>query len=249
MMHSDDTIIDPERRWQEFRDAGEEAGRYQRVLEAEEYYLDALQVAKGFGPQDSRLAETLVLLGRLNAHSPLGPPGWEAAERHLERVLALREQALGPDHREVALVLVLLAGGAAGRGFQNGGAQVARAASLLERSLAIQERTGESERSLTAETSNTLLHVTAALRRQGMAREAEALHRRFIALGEKIHGPDCGWVAFAAANLSSFYLGQGRHEVPYPGISFRHPSGVGVYLPTRSGGPGPPAHLRCPSGA
>jgi tetratricopeptide (TPR) repeat protein len=134
-----------------------------------------------------------------------------AAERHLERALALREQALGPDHVEVARVLVLLSGVIFQRSYQNGRAEAVRAASFLERALAIQERLGRSDRLLTAETSNTLINVASALGQHGRATEAEALYRRFIAVVERIYGPQSKWVAMATANLSSFYAGQSRH--------------------------------------
>jgi tetratricopeptide (TPR) repeat protein len=187
MTEPDDTRMDPGQTWQEYKEAGEDAERHQRVLEAEEYYLNALQVAEGLGPEDPRLAETLTILGRLYSHSPAGPPARVAAERHLERALALREQALGPDHVEVARVLVLLSGVIFQRSYQNGRAEAVRAASFLERALAIQERLGRSDRLLTAETSNTLINVASALGQHGRATEAEALYRRFIAVVERIY--------------------------------------------------------------
>src|SRR5437660_6470889 len=87
--------------WQRRMDAGEEAVRQGRHAGAEQQYLDALQIAEGFGPSDPRLVESLIRLGLLYA-----PPGKLAhmqkqAEPLLRRALAIQEGSRGPDSAEV----------------------------------------------------------------------------------------------------------------------------------------------------
>src|SRR5262245_6602154 len=96
MTDPEETSTDPAARWLACKEAGDMAALHERVLEAEEEYQDALQIAEQSGPGDPRLAETLCLLGRLYARSPL-PSHRRAAVEPLQRALALREQAPHPE--------------------------------------------------------------------------------------------------------------------------------------------------------
>ena len=76
-------------------DNGKRAVREQRFDEAEEHYLTALREAPG---PNQRLADSIVSLAHL--YVAQGNP--KAAERLLERALAIQERNLGPGHPAVA---------------------------------------------------------------------------------------------------------------------------------------------------
>jgi tetratricopeptide (TPR) repeat protein len=103
------------------------------------------------------------------------------AEALLRRALALREAALGPDHRAVAQVLNNLAE------VQRSEGALAEAAALLERSLKIAERTQGPEHPGFAVTLSALARVRQAM---GALPEAREMFKRVVAIREKALGPE-----------------------------------------------------------
>lgn len=73
--------------------------------EAERAYSDALKIARGFGPNDLRLAGTLNSLGSVATYSR----NYSAAEEYYQQAVAIRARVLGPVHPEVAKTLGNLA--------------------------------------------------------------------------------------------------------------------------------------------
>src|SRR5438876_5293849 len=134
---------DPVSAWRRCMAAGEEAQSHDRFAEAAEQYQDARALAQPFGPEDPRRAEALAALGILySRHGHLRRVGMTAAAL-LEQALAIRERVLGPDHPEVARLLVHLASCRYLPGPWSSPADVAQAAAFLERALAIEAEAAE----------------------------------------------------------------------------------------------------------
>ena len=85
--------------WQRSNEAGYEAYKQARYDDAEKAYLAALKEAENFGPQDSRLATPLNNLAAL--YDAQGK--YTEAEPLYQRSLAIWENALGPEHPNVAM--------------------------------------------------------------------------------------------------------------------------------------------------
>ena len=90
-----------ESRWIEQIGAGVQAFQQGRYAEAEPFLVAAVEEAEAFGPQDSRLAESLNSLAELYRLQG----NYAEAEPLYQRSLTIREQALGPDHPDVAETL------------------------------------------------------------------------------------------------------------------------------------------------
>jgi tetratricopeptide (TPR) repeat protein len=170
---------DREELWHAHKEAGEAALRHGRLAEAEEHYLDALREAERFGPEDPRLAETLTTLGMLYSQTSLHPQRGIDAESLLQRALALREQMLGPEHPEVARIVANLAMLYFRSGFQDKEAELAQAALLFQRALAIQEQAPEPDFSLLGLLNNTRLR-----RCSGAAEPAITVHGSYTDAAE-----------------------------------------------------------------
>ncbi len=84
--------------WEKLDAAGTAAYEQGRYAEAEKSWSAALQKAEKFGPQDTRLAQSLNDLAVLYRNQ--GKYG--EAEPLYKRALAIREKSLGPDHPDVA---------------------------------------------------------------------------------------------------------------------------------------------------
>ncbi|MBV8234437.1 MAG: tetratricopeptide repeat protein [Acidimicrobiia bacterium] len=103
------------------------------------------------------------------------------AEPLLRRALALREQALGPDHPDTATCLHNLAA------LYDAQGRYAEAEPLRRRALAVHERALGPDHPATATSLNGLALLYDA---QGRSAEAEPLYRRALAICEQALGPD-----------------------------------------------------------
>src|SRR5262249_38057145 len=124
-----------------------------------------------------------------------------------QRVLAIREKALGRDHPDVAGALNNLA-----RLYSDQG-RYADAEPLYRQSLAISEKVLGRDHPDVARSLNGLavLYVD-----QGRYADAEALYQRSLAILEKALGRDHPDVAQSLANLAALYDRQGRYADAEP---------------------------------
>src|SRR5215472_9425352 len=116
--------------WETISLQAKEAFRENRYSDAKELWKVALATAEGFGTQDDRFLESLDNLAEVYR----AERNYPEAEQLYQRSLAIREQALGPEHVDVADSL-------------NGLAEIyyaqkkyAEAEQLYQRALAIQEK-------------------------------------------------------------------------------------------------------------
>jgi tetratricopeptide (TPR) repeat protein len=200
------TSDDPNAVWQRHMEAGEQALRQGRASEAEQQYLDAVQLAERFELDDPRRVESLTRLGMLYTRLHIQPDERKQAVPPLTAALALREQALGPDHLEVARCLANLAQCFTG-GLRPFGSRGAEAEPLLLRALAIQERATPPDLMLLHSTVNQL---TTVYQRAGRESEAEAFLQRAAALWERLTGPAHPHALEPLAELGRLYQRQGR---------------------------------------
>ncbi|MFQ5830675.1 MAG: tetratricopeptide repeat protein, partial [Candidatus Methylomirabilia bacterium] len=84
--------------WEKHTAAGVKAYQERRYAEAERSFQAALEAAQRLGSQDRRLVTSLSSLAEL--YSLQGQ--YAQAEPLLKQALAIREQALGPEHPDVA---------------------------------------------------------------------------------------------------------------------------------------------------
>jgi len=124
-----------------------------------------------------------------------------------ERALAIREEALGPDHSDVAQTLNSLALLHRDQG------RYAEAQLLYEHALAIGEKAVEPNNPDIALSLNGLaiLHFD-----QGRYAEAQPLFERGLAIREKVLGPDHPDVAKSLNGLASVHTDQGRYAEAQP---------------------------------
>jgi tetratricopeptide (TPR) repeat protein len=208
---SEDSTL-PAERWQAYKAAGDEAMRHHRMAEAEEHYQDALREAERLGPDDPRLAEALTDLGRLLSCARFPGYAREEAEACLRRALALREQALGKEHPEVARNLLHLATlySHPQHGFRVAEPESAIAAQvepLLQRALAIIEGAAESDPKRLLQ---VLGQLTGTYAGQGRDAEVERLLLRMLTHRQQLHGPEHPSVVSQHIELASFYQRLGR---------------------------------------
>ena len=116
--------------WKSNSAGGVKAFQQGRYAEAEKLFLAALEEAKGFGPQDPRLATSLNNLAELYR----AQGRYAEAEPLYKRALAIVEKALGVEHPHVATSLNNLASLYLDQG------RYAEAEPLYKRSLAIDEK-------------------------------------------------------------------------------------------------------------
>lgn len=142
-------------------------------LEAAEQALTrALHTAEGIRGAELSVAATLAALGRVGMRRMNG-----TAEPFLERAKAIEEKLLGPDHPDVAAVLLALGGAAYER------ADYTVAAAHYERAISILDRSVGHESAQMANAYNNLANV-----RQWQGREADALVaiREAVAIDDKV---------------------------------------------------------------
>ena len=123
------------------------------------------------------------------------------ATKIAERVLAIRQKALGPDHADVGESLNNLALLYANQG------RFAEAEPLHERALAIREKALGPDHSDVAQSVNNMALLFA---NQGRFAEAEPLYKRALAIWEKALGPEHPLVANSLNNLAVLYRAQER---------------------------------------
>jgi tetratricopeptide (TPR) repeat protein len=119
-----------------------------------------------------------------------------------ERALALREQALGPDHPSIAGNLNNLATVHHARG------AYAEARALLERALAIQEKALGPDH---PEIAMSLTNLANVYYETGEYAEARALNERVLAIDEEVFGSDHPNVAIDLFNLAGVYFDTGEY--------------------------------------
>jgi CHAT domain-containing protein len=129
------------------------------------------------------------------------------AEPLYKRSLAIREKALGPDHRDVAGSL----DGLATLYWRQG--RYTDAEPLLKRSLTIYENVLGPDHPHVAEVLNNLADL---YQRQGRFADAEPLYKRSLAIREKALGPDHRDVAGSLDGLATLYDAQGRYTDAEP---------------------------------
>jgi eukaryotic-like serine/threonine-protein kinase len=146
--------------------------------------------------RQGRLLERLAFI-----HSETGE--YEDAKALLQRALAIREKALGPDHLGVATSLHNLANVHRATGAHE------EAKALLQRTLAIREETLGPEHPEVASSLNNFANVHKGV---GAYEEAKALLQRALAIREKTLGPEHPKVASSLNNLAAVHLAAGRYE-------------------------------------
>lgn len=155
--------------------------------------LDALPSNTAFLPAACLASRCAVYLFQRGEYS--------AAEALQKCALAIREEALGPDHLDVANTLNRLAN-VYGQQGRNGEAEA-----LLVRAVAIHENAIGSDHLDVANTLNGLANIYG---QQGRSSEAETLHKRVLMIREEALGPDHLDVASSLNNVANVYCLQGR---------------------------------------
>ena len=158
--------------WENYVIAGGKAHDKGNYPEAEKHIAAAVKEAEGFGPQDPRLAASLLGLGELYLHQRR----YAEAESLLKRGLAIREKALGPEHPDVAGSLNNLAA------LYDDQGKYAEAEPLVKRVLAIYEKALGPEH---PDMAASLENYAALLRETGRSDEAAKMEARAEAIRAK----------------------------------------------------------------
>ncbi|CAN5906225.1 hypothetical protein BH20PSE1_BH20PSE1_14300 [soil metagenome] len=169
--------------------------------EAAEYYRQAAALVPA--EAETQRAEYLNLQGR--ALHEAGD--YRHAEKPLTQALAIREQALGPEHPNVATSLNNLAGLYYAQG------QYAKSEPLYHRALAIDEKALGPEYPHVAQSLNNLAALYYAQRQYA---KAEPLYQRSLAIKEQALGPEHPDVAASLNNLAALYRAQGQYAKAEP---------------------------------
>lgn len=172
------------------------AGRY-------EVKIVGLQVTT---EADQALAEASSLYSKAVSLFLKGKPGSDLplaeAIPLVERVLTLREKALGPDHPIVSIPLNFLATSYRIKG------DYVKAEPLLQRALSIREKAlGPDHPQVIASISN----FASLYRDMGNYAKAESLVQRVLSFWEKASGPDHPAVTGTLASLATLYRDKGDH--------------------------------------
>jgi len=124
-----------------------------------------------------------------------------------KRSVATREKVLGPEHRNLALSLTILAT------LYDSQGRYAEAEPLFKRSLAIWEKAlGPNHPNVGA----SLSHLALLYNNQGRYAEAEPLYKRSLAIREKALGREHGDVGRSLNDLAALYRAQGRYTEAEP---------------------------------
>lgn len=158
-------------------------------------YVDLARGLAGADPErQARVSSSLaIVLAARGRH--------DEAEAELRRALELREQALGPEHLDIAMTHNNLANVLTARGDH------AAAEAEHRRALELRERVLGPDHPDVAMSRNNL---AAVLHAQGEYEAAEAEHRRVLALREAVLGPDHPDIAQSRNNLGVALEAQGR---------------------------------------
>ena len=124
-----------------------------------------------------------------------------------QRVLAIGEKVLGPDHPSVAISLNNLAG------LHRNQSRYADAEPLIKRALAIREKSLGPDH---PDVASSLNNLAGLYYNQGRYADAEPLFKRSLAIREKALGRDHPDVVIALNNLAVLYKEQGRYADAEP---------------------------------
>lgn len=136
----------------------------------------------------------------------------KAAEPLLERALAIREQALGPEHPDVAASVHALATLSHEQG------RYPEARLLYQRALSIRERVFGPAHSQVAQSLNNLAFLCYA---QGQYQEALRLQQQALAIREQTLGEEHPSVATSLVNVAFLHLDLGNYA-PTPSLAQQH---------------------------
>jgi tetratricopeptide (TPR) repeat protein len=163
------SYFNPVETWESHNKKGMSAFQKSNYIEAEKHFVQALEMAESFSPNDNRLHFILYQLAenyRIQSKFP-------EAERVLLRILEIDKKKFGPEHPNVALGLNNLAGNYRLLG------KYEEAEALLKRALQILEKSLGKEHPLVG---NILEHYAHLLHKMGRSIEAEKLESRFHAI-------------------------------------------------------------------
>ena len=178
--------------------------------------LDALAldlVSGATTPPEGAETSASYLLDRLASYRQGALAAYVKSRALFERALAIREEALGPEHPEVATSLNNLAGLLQDEG------DLVGARPLYERALAIREKTLGPEH---PDTATSLGNLASLLQALGDLAGARPLHERTAAILEKALGPEHPWTATSLNNLGRLLQDQGD----LPGARTAHRTGL-----------------------
>ena len=186
-----------ETEWDTHNKAGSAAYRTGDYGEAAARFEAALRELETFDPSVFR--QTLTLNNLAAVYQSLGRHA--EAEPLYRRSLAIREEALGPDHADVGTAVNNLAA------LLNSQGRSAEAEPLFRRNLAIREKVlGPNHPDV-----GTALHNLAVLVDSlGRHTEAEPMYRRDLAISEKAYGPNHLSVGITLTNLAELLRAQGN---------------------------------------
>ncbi len=183
--------------WRRLMDEGRAAGLRGDYPSAGVAFESAVREAEAFGPDDPRLATSLLNLARAKARQG----SVTDAEPLARRALAIREKVLDPEHPDVGEALGLVGGILGERKIYP------EAEHLLRRSLAILDKTLTPQH---LEAARSAHHLARVLLGRARPAEAEPLIRRALAVYEKQLGADHPDVALAEGGLANVLVALGR---------------------------------------
>lgn len=163
------SYLNPPETWESHNQKGVKAFQESRYAEAEEHFVQALELAESLPPQDRRLYFSLYQLAEIYRVQFK----FAEAERILKLILAVDEKAFGPKHSNMAFALNNLAANYRMRG------KYEEAEALLKQALKILEESLGKEHALVG---NILEHYAHLLHKMDRPVEAEKLESRFQAI-------------------------------------------------------------------
>lgn len=186
-------------KWEESNEAGLDAFQRGDLIAAEQHFGRAIEEAERADPSGLSVAKSLNNL----AETYRAQHRYAEAEGVYRHALAVKEQALGAKHPEVAISLSNLAGLRYVLG------DFASAERLFKRALAILEATLGPDH---LEAAKVLGNLAAVSYMQGRCVEAEALYRSALVIRENTLGPRHPDVARTLMNLATVCRALGRGE-------------------------------------
>jgi Flp pilus assembly protein TadD len=171
------------------------------VADADRRVQTLRQAARLPATQQKILAE--VLLSAAKAEELHAQAKYTQAEPLYRKVLAVREEVLGPKHPHTASSYNNLAANLLLQG------RAQEAEPLFRKALAVREEVLGPKHPDTATSYNNLTYL---LEFQGWVQEAEPLYRKALAVYEEVLGPKHPWTAATLDNLAGSLLAQGRAQ-------------------------------------
>jgi CHAT domain-containing protein/Tfp pilus assembly protein PilF len=132
---------------------------------------------------------------------------YDEAQSAIEKVLAIREKIIGPDHPDIAFALTLEANIAYYKG------DLGKAETLFQRAIAMLEKTLGTDHPQVAMRLNNLASVYTV---KSDLVKAEMLHKRALEIREHSLSPDHPDIAQSLNNLGNVYLELGDFQSPEP---------------------------------